>query len=668
MLRITTLTSFLFLSVTIWAQQFDPQKVTIEELSQKKHPTDTSAVAAMLYKIGSVRFDYTQHDGFNIVLDVEARVKIYKKEGYEWANHSIPYYISGNEQEKVRIIEAVTYNLVDGKITKTKMKSDGEFDEKKNRFMGVKKITLPNVAPGSIIEYHYTISSPFLSELPDWTFQDAIPVDFSQFQVSIPEYFIYSVNQQGYETVETKSEKGSSSITITNKERSGGYVTQTTFSNDKIDYQLNKTTYTTRNLPAMFDESFVNNIRNYITMVTHELSSVHMPNSPFKNLSTDWPSVVKTIYDNDNFGAELSKTGYFENDVDALLKGLTTPAEKISAIFSHVKSSVKWNDYYGYYCNDGVRKAYKDKAGNVAEINLMLTSMLRYAGFDANPVLISTRSNGISFFPNRNAFNYVIAGVDVNGQRILLDATEPFSVPNVLPTRDLNWMGRLIRKDGTSEEIGLMPSKLAAENVSVTCLIKANGDLEGKMRRQFADHKALSYRRFAVGKAEEQLLESLEHENDQIQISDYKRENDREISLPIVETFAFSKTGAADVIEDKLYIDPLLFLAYESNPFKQEKRLYPVDFGFPSLSKYTVVLQLPEGYAVESLPSPMNLSTGDDIGSCKFNSAANGNTVQITFTETLGQPIVSAEYYPILKEFFQKVVEKQHEKIVLKKL
>ncbi|HLN95535.1 MAG TPA: transglutaminase domain-containing protein, partial [Flavobacterium sp.] len=373
-------------------------------------------------------------------------------------------------------------------------------------------------------------------------------------------------------------------------------------------------------------------------------------------------------YDSDSFGAELAKTGYFENDVDALLKGLTTPAEKIAAIFNHVKSSVKWNDYYGYYCNDGVRKAYKDKTGNVAEINLMLTSMLRYAGLDANPVLISTRSNGISFFPNRNAFNYVIAGVDVNGQRILLDATERFSVPNVLPTRDLNWMGRLIRKDGTSEEIELMPSKLAMENVSITCDVKGNGDVEGKVRRQFSDHKALGYRHFAVDKAEEQLLENLESQNGQIQISNYKRENDREINLPVIETFSFTKNGAADVIGDKLYIDPLLFLAYEANPFKQDKRSYPVDFGFPSLSKYTVVMQLPEGYTVEAIPAALSLSTGDDIGSFKFMAAANGNTIQITFNETIGQPIVAADYYPVLKEFFQKMVEKQHEKIVLKKM
>jgi hypothetical protein len=43
--------------------------------------------------------------------------------------------------------------------------------------------------------------------------------------------------------------------------------------------------------------------------------------------------------------------------------------------------------------------------------------MLRY-GLNANPVLVSTRSNGIAMFPNRTAFNYVIAAVENGGNTI----------------------------------------------------------------------------------------------------------------------------------------------------------------------------------------------------------------------------------------------------------
>ena len=70
---------------------------------------------------------------------------------------------------------------------------------------------------------------------------------------------------------------------------------------------------------------------------------------------------------------------YYKKDLDVLLEGITDPIKKIALIFNHVKAKVKWNDYHGIYTSDGVKKAYKDHVGNVAEINLMLTSMLRYA-------------------------------------------------------------------------------------------------------------------------------------------------------------------------------------------------------------------------------------------------------------------------------------------------
>jgi hypothetical protein len=108
----------------------------------------------------------------------------------------------------------------------------------------------------------------------------------------------------------------------------------------------------------------------------------------------------ETIYDYDDFGPELNKSGYFEDDLKLVWLILQLRSQN-RCYFKTCKSNC-WNDYYGYSCNEGVKKAYKDKTGNVAEINLMLTAMLRYAGLNANPVLVSTRSNGI-MFPNRTA-------------------------------------------------------------------------------------------------------------------------------------------------------------------------------------------------------------------------------------------------------------------------
>ncbi|HAT77138.1 MAG TPA: transglutaminase [Flavobacterium sp.] len=672
-MKINPLSIILFFTFSFFvnAQEFKLGKISVAELEEKQHPKDSSAVAAILFKKGEVRFEYSESNGFEVITNVKTRIKIYKKEGYNWANQEVHYYLDNSLNENVFFSDAVTYNLVNGKIEKTKLKSDGEFIEKINKYWGRKKITMPNVKEGSVIEFEYSIRTGLISSLRDWYFQYNIPVNFSEYTTHIPEYFDYSKNQKGYIILNTNVSKKSNNTAFRSKERSqsnGFSAVQTTFSEDKIEFIETETTYSVKDLPAMKEEAYVNNIDNYTSSISHELSMTKFPNSTVKTYSTDWGSVVKTIYDYEDFGPELNKTGYFEDDVNKLLTGITIPNERIAAVFNFVKSNVKWNNFKGYSCNDGVKKAYKDKTGNTAEINLMLTAMLRFAGFNANPVLVSTRDNGIAFFPSRTAFNCVIAAVETPEGLVLLDATEKYSEPNILPLRDLNWVGRLIRKDGTSTEVDLMPKTLSREAINMNIVLKNDFSAVGKTRRQLTDYEALQFRKENLATSKDTYLEELENKNSNIEISDYLRDNDLNLSQPIVESYSFKDTNDIEVINDKIYISPMLFLTAKENPFKQEVREYPIDFGYPSQSKYNINIEIPEGYVVESLPTSINIATGDDIGAFKFVIVNTENKIQVAITSTINIAIVSADYYPVLKGFFQQAIDKQNEKIVLRKI
>lgn len=653
------------------AQEFKLGKVSVAELEEKQHPKDPSAAAAILFKTGEVRFEYSQDQGFEMFIEVKTRIKIYKKEGYDWANVSINYQDHSQFRESVLIDDAATYNLVNGKTEKMKLKSDGEFTEKINKYWSRKKITLPNIKEGSVIEFSYILKTPSISEMREWAFQTSIPVNHSEFKTYIPEYFVYRPNQKGYVFPKATIEKNNRKVsyTYTEKPAPGSIVLERLkTTNEELNFLETKTTYLAENLPAMKDEAFVNNIDNYTSSISHELSVVNYPNSPVKHYSTDWESVVKTINNYDDFGPELNKTDYFEDDINKLLSGISVQNERIAAVFNYVKSNVKWNDFKGYSCNDGVKKAYKDKVGNTAEINLMLTAMLRFAGFNANPVLVSTRDNGIAFFPSRTAFNCVIAAVETPEGLILLDATEKFSVPNILPLRDLNWVGRLIRKDGTSNEVDLMPKILSKESTNLSIVLKTDGSVEGKIRRQLTDYVALGFRKEYGNTNNDNYLEKLENNNNNIEITDYVRENDLDFSKPIVESYSFKDTKSIEIINDKMYISPMLFLINKENPFKQEVREYPVDFGYPMVSKYTISIEIPEGYVLESIPASINIGTGENIGTFKFLMVSTDNKIQSTIQSTINTAIVPSDFYPNLKGFYQQMIDKQNEKIVLKRI
>lgn len=649
------------------AQEYELGEVTKAELEEKQHPTEPSAPAAILFSNGQSYMEYNQNDGFVLVTEVETKIKIYTKEGYDWANKVISFYSHDSEKETVDISKAVTYNLEGGSIKKTKLKSDGEFTEQANKFYKRKKIMMPDVKEGCIVEYKYVIRSPFVQVLPEWRFQETIPVNYSEFTTRLPEYFTFSPRFRGFHAPQVTTSKTTKSIIISSKERTGVYVTKTTFSTDKIDYQENTTKYVLEKLPAMKEESYTNNIHNYSASVEHEISMVKYPNQPFKMLSTNWEDVARTIYKYDSFGPELKRNGYYEDDIKALLQGITEPAQKIALIFTYVKNRMNWNGYHGYTCDDGVKKAYNDKVGNVAEINLMLTSMLRYAGLEANPVLVSTRSNKIALFPSTDAFNYVITAVDINGQRVLLDATSKSAMPDIIPVRAVNGIGRLIKNEGVSQEIDLMPKMLSKEVVVIQAQLEADGKITGKVRDQYFDYNAFSYRERYLGVNPDTYVEGLEGRYKGLEVGQYKVTNDTDLTKPVTEDYDFSHNALADVMGDKIYINPLLFATRAENPFKQEKREYPVDFVYPHQDKYMINIIMPKGYTVESLPTPLTMAMEDGLGTFRYNISEKAGLIQVGVMLDINVPMVPADYYATLKDFFQKVVEKQGEKIVLKK-
>ena len=530
---------------------------------------------------------------------------------------------------------------------------------------------MPNIKEGSVIEFQYTLRSPTIGSIDEWQFQTSIPVDYSEYIIYVPEYFSYNPNFKGYLFPKVTVDKNSRRINYTYRENASPGMNGTatsSVSNEVLDFVETKTTHLAENIPAINEEKYVNNIANYLASVSYELSTIKYPNSPLKTYSTDWETVTKKIYESDDFGLEVNKTGYFENDVDIILKGLTTSDEKIAAIFMFVKSHMNWNKSNNYYCDEGVRKAYKDKTGNVAEINLMLISMLRYAGLEVNPILVSTRSNGITIFPSRTAFNYVIAGVESNNSILLLDATNKNALPNILPFNALNWVGRIIRKNGTSAEVDLMPKGNSKDVINLVASIDNDGKMTGKVRENYFDYNAFAFRERYNATNKESYLEQLEKKYPGIEIGEYEVLNKTDLSKPIVENYSFTHNNAVEKIGDKMYFSPMVFYADTKNIFTQEKRDYPIDFIYPHQDKYNVSFTIPEGYTVETSPQSKSVAMVDDIGSFKYLISNNGNQFQIVYTLDVNQAIVGSEYYDVLKNFFKEIVDRHSEKIVLKKL
>ncbi len=654
---LTAIMILFFMNISV-AQKYKFGKVSKEELLQNEHPTDATADAAVLYREVKTEFQYTQDTGWFMVTDYFERVKIYTKEGFERANASIDLY-KGESEDKLLGLKGYTYYLdSDGKMQEVKLKNDGIFKEETTKYLSQTKITMPDVREGCVIEYKYTINSPYIFNIDEFRFQETIPVEKVVVQFKTPEYFVYKTHQRGWVPYKVNSETRERSMSYRQTSQDmralGGPGVPTT---ETREVKFKEDTYTVEldNVPALQKEAFVGNLNNYTTALQFEMSYIDIPGTPLKTYATNWEDVSKSIYRIEEFGAELGRSNYFEKDIDNLLSGIAKPEEKIGRIFSYVLNKMNWNGYNGFYTNEGVKTAYKKGSGNVADINLMLVAMLRYAKLDANPVLVSTKAHGIPLFPTRNGFNYVIAAVDLPQGTLLLDATNKDAEIGVLKSNILNWQGRVIKKDGTSGWVSLNSLVPAVKSTMVNVEISPDMKVMGNAKNRFTGNYAFQYRTEYKSLNEDAQRKKIEKSSHQTELSPVSLEYDFE-SLDVIEDVA-----------GKLYFSPMGYMATKETPFKSETRHYPIDYGHPMKDRYIVNIELPEGYKVESLPENAVFNLGENTGSYRYLISQSGNKLQLSVEFAINQSIIAAEEYGNLKKFYELLIAKEQEKVVLSK-
>ena len=198
--------------------------------------------------------------------------------------------------------------------------------------------------------------------------------------------------------------------------------------------------------------------------------------------------------------------------------------------------------------------------------------------------------------------------------------------------------------------------------------INAQGEVSGKIRHQYFDYNAFVFRDENNAIAKDSYVEKLEKSHQGLEITEYDVQNGNDLVKPIVENYTFTSNNSAEIIGDKIYLSPFLFFAITENPFKQETREYPIDFVYPNQEKYNISINIPDGYIIETLPQVKAVGMPDELGVFKYNISNNGNQVQLVYSLDINQAIIGSEYYEVLKNFFKELVNKQTEKIVLKKV
>ena len=623
-------------------------KIPTEDLAMTSYEADTLAGAVVLCDFGEVTFDIGL-EGPIYRYNRQKRIKILNQSGFDEGNVSIPYFgKKGSMDLKAHIFQA------DGTVTEVSKKE--MFDERIVEDYYRISFAFPNLAAGAVLEYEYSYSSPYLSKLPTWYFQEDIPIRWSELRITMLEWFKYARLLQGQER-----------LAVLEDYKENLNIRGTVVVGDK-------SRYVAENMPALRQEPYITTMNDYRSRIRFQLKALEIPGSVFETYMTNWESLAKGLMESDFFGAQIKKA----NKVKEVLERISEPlasaknqTEKANIIYAHLLSNMEWDGSFDYTCNVGLDKSYEARKANSAELNLMFLAMLKAQEIESYPILISTRGHGLTFpaYPFMDQFNHVLVYAVLDEKPILIDLFDKLSPMGLLREESLNKYGLVIMEDFATEwiEINSTTSKdILLANLELT----SSGTIQGEVKVQSSGYSAVSERHAVQEDSDGKFWANrFETYSSTAAVSECLYSNTALVQEPLKGNFKVSLPEAAQVVDDFIYFSPVIYSSFDQNPFKLEKRTFPVEIPYPIHEDLILNIKLPEGYVLESKPESVNINLPNNGSKFTYMlNLVNPTQLQVITKFKVDQLFFTPEEYDVIKNFFNLVAEKLSEQLVLKKV
>ncbi len=598
------------------------------------------------------------------------RLKFFSEAGRPYADIAIPFDQSVLTLTSVR---GVTYSKdangdpVGFEVDKRDIsivKLEGQMREVRFR--------LPLVKAGSVSEYLVEFTADDLSLLRPWNFQQEIPVALSEFHLLLPGNFQYQVVPQGDTRSMLQVEKPFNYNAPDRLQRSMFGAARPTDDQSNPWAKLGGSHYIflMQHQPGIRRESFSSD-QGLLPGLRFQLSSLP-GNSTSEGVFDRWEQLQRYVLRRQKPRRIKADQTWIEKKTRQLVRGVDDRKEKTQRIFSWARRNLEWDGTYGVEPSRLDRLA-AGQPGNAAAINLTLMLMLQEAGLDAHPVLVSTRDNGPIqvVAANLRQFNHLIVGLNLGSEEYLLDALSDLDDLGVLPKNDLNQMGYWIGEE-SSRWVRLTSRNQVVRFTYSRFTLSEDGWLTGEVDVQNRNLSAA---------LERARLESLETQQEQDylrntvltgmsdpRIMGYDFDPQAEEGKMVNVSIDLQTQDFVERVGDLLFIKPMMTKMVEENPFDEDQRTTPVDLNYPLRESHLLGLRIPPGYQIEQLPEPIKVMMPDNSGMFIFNVLELDNIVHVSSTIYVNQTVFLPSEYAAIQTFFDYIVLKHQEDIVLKRI
>ncbi len=653
----------LWTTVALFAQKAPIKfgKIDPSELSMTDCDFEPGAAALVLCDYGEGGFFYQNGDGFAYRLLHHKRVKIFTKKGLDEANVSVVYYAGkSGDYEKVRLVKAACYYLENGEMKTAELSPKKEgFTTVLERGFQELKFAIPGAREGCIVEYIYERSSLDIRNLHDWYFQGDLPVLQSVYQLRVPDFFIFQYLLRGNRQLDENLAKQVNQNYYGDESDANGLTQRFNFGATAQQYH-----WAMNRLPSLRPEPFTTAPQEYAAHIECQLMRIEYPNGSIQEIVPSYEKFGSQLLLHDNFG-KIAEPGNFEKKLVGEVAGnLPDQRAKANAILQHLQEKVKWNGLPGIYADMSASRLYEKGTGDAATLNLTLVACLRAAGLTADPVILGTRNHGRphTVYPNEGKFNFVVAAVDVDGQTLLADATSNGLPWGYLSENCLNGEGYRV----SARAPGWIPIQAKAGGVqSVLLKLTAEGNLwKGRVTFKNTGYSAANVLEQVNDAGQSAYLQSV-----LTPLADWNPGEESFTRQTEGDFLSVVECSVSQEIEDAelIYFKPVLAQELLEHPFPQETRTWPLDFPYTTNINYVITLTLPEGYEVLETPKDLLVAYGDKDLTFQYRCASAGRMVSVVSKLQMKRLAFEAGEYADLRKFYDLMVQKNQEMLVLKK-
>jgi len=217
--------------------------------------------------------------------------------------------------------------------------------------------------------------------------------------------------------------------------------------------------------------------------------------------------------------------------------------------------------------------------------------------------------------------------------------------------------------------INITPNQNENRSYFLQLALQTDGKLKGTLSISSRGYAAYQARK-AVKKfnSVDEYVENMDEKLTKVKITKSEVLNVDSLDLPVLETYTIEINAYEGTENGRLSFNPYLFDKITTNPFKLNERVFPVDWGMPSETKFILNLKLPEGYNIENPPPNITLALPDQGGSFKTLYETSDNSFTFLHTISFKKSIYQPDEYPSLKELYNQIILSEKSEMLFKKI